>query len=92
MSKTTFDKKCEILADIWLNYRDEEEFQSFVENSELALPLAYCFQNDIITEKSKLAKALVEEAFDLLLGALGMDEDFGWKSLDDLLEYSAEHL
>lgn len=49
MAKTTFEKKCEILAGIWSNYRDEDEFEDFVENSELALrsPIAFIMTSSL---------------------------------------------
>ena len=84
MSDTEFTTKCEILAELWMNYRDDEEFLDFVEYNDLGLPLAYMIANNIVTNND-LASKFVEEAFDLLLSALGIDEDTGFENLDELL-------
>jgi hypothetical protein len=86
MNKTTFDKKCEILADLWLEYKDDETFEDFIGYNDLGLPLAYCLANGIITTAgvTETAKGFVNEAFELLLTGLEM-EDEGFENLDQLL-------
>jgi hypothetical protein len=82
-NETSFSAKCEILGDLWLNYRNDEEFQDFVEYNDLGLPLAYALANGIV-ETSEKATKFVEESFELLLAGLDV-EDTGFESLDDLL-------
>ena len=80
---TTMKNKAIILADLWLNYRDDEEFIDFVEYNDLGLPLAYAVANRIV-EATQISDRFIEETFDLLLQGLGIeDEDF--QSLDDVL-------
>ena len=83
MSETEFNDKAEILADIWLNYRDDEEFQQFIEYNDLGLPLAYSVANDII-ENNPVVTQFVNETFQLLLDSLEV-EDTGFESFDDML-------
>jgi hypothetical protein len=80
---TTFSNKAIILADLWLNYRDDEEFVDFVDYNDLGLPLSYAIANGII-EASPMATNFVEETFDLLLAGLAV-EDTGFELLDDVL-------
>lgn len=80
---TTFENKSSILADLWLNYKDDENFQDFIEYNDLGLPLAYCVANGIIETTAK-ATSFIEEAFALLLDGLGQ-EDTGYDNLDNLL-------
>ena len=84
MSETEFNDKAEILADIWLNYRDDEEFQQFIEYNDLGLPLAYSVANDII-ENNPIVTQFVNETFQLLLDSLEIEEDTGFESFDDML-------
>ena len=84
MTTTPFETKASILADLWLHYRDDENFADFIEYSDLGLPLAYCIANDIIVANGK-SKQFVEEAFDLLLAGFEI-KDTGFKSLDELLQ------
>jgi len=81
---TTFSNKCAILSDLWMNYRDDEGMQDFVEYNDMGLPLAYFIDSDIVTPKDQ-ARMFVEETFNLLLGALDI-EDKEFESLNQMLE------
>lgn len=81
---TTFSNKCAILSDLWMNYRDDEGMQDFVEYNDMGLPLAYFIDSDIVTPKDQ-ARMFVEETFNLLLGALDI-EDQEFESLNQMLE------
>ena len=85
---TTFSNKAIILADLWLNYRDDTEFQDFVDYNDLGLPLAYAIANGVI-EASPMATNFIDETFDLLLQGLGL-EDTVFHSLDEILEADME--
>jgi hypothetical protein len=82
---TTFSNKALILADLWLNYREDEEFIDFCEYNDLGLPLSYAIANGIVDNPNELAIKFVEETFDLLLAGLEIQEDSGYETLDDLL-------
>ena len=86
MTPTTYSNKCLILADLWLNFRSEEEFKDFVEYNDLGLPLAYMIANNIV-DSSEIAEKFINETFDLLLAGLGI-EDTGFELLDDILDSS----
>ena len=81
---TPFSNRCQILADLWLNYRDDEEFLDFVEYNDLGLPLSYALSSNIVKE-TEVAQNLVNETWDLLLAALEIEEDTGFDNLDNLL-------
>lgn len=83
MDETTYSDKVSILADLWLNYRSDEDFLDFVEYNDMGLPLAYAIDNEIV-ESTDQAKKFIDETFDLLLTVLEV-EDTGFESLDDLL-------
>jgi hypothetical protein len=80
---TTFENRCDILADLWLNYRDDEEFKDFTEYNDLGLPLAYMLSNKIV-EPTNMSKKFVDETFELLLAGLGIEDD-EWEYLDEML-------
>jgi hypothetical protein len=67
-----------------MEYRDDTEFQDFIEYNDLGLPLAYAIAEGIV-ESTDIASNFINEAFDILLSALGV-EDTGFKSLEDLLD------
>jgi hypothetical protein len=83
MTTTTFENKCVILSDIWLNYRDDEEFEDFIAYNDMGLPLAYALSEGIV-KGTDMSSKFIDETFDLLLGGMSI-EDTGFESLDDLL-------
>jgi hypothetical protein len=80
---TPFSNKCEILGELWMKYRSEEKFEDFLEYNDLGLPIAYAIANEIV-KSTEMAKSFIEETFDLLLVALGL-EDEAWENLDEML-------
>lgn len=83
LATTPFSKRCEILSDVWLNYRDESDFGDFVEYNDLGLPLAYAVSYSMVTPNPS-GEAIINETWDLFLAGLET-EDVGFDSLDDLL-------
>ena len=80
---TSVSNRAIILADLWLNYRQDEEFKDFIDYNDIGLPLSYIIANNIV-ELSPMAEQFINETFDLLLAGLGV-EDTGYELLDDLL-------
>ncbi|MEY4321241.1 MAG: hypothetical protein RLZZ471_1182 [Actinomycetota bacterium] len=64
-NKFSFEVRCQILADVWSEYRDDEEFFGFVDSNDLALPLAYMVSNGIV-DLSETAKQMIEESWKAL--------------------------
>jgi hypothetical protein len=85
---TTFSDKANILADLWLNYRDDEEFQDFITYNDLGLPLAYAYANGILDNATLMLEQFINETFDLLLKGLGIQEDVGFETLEGVLRFN----
>ena len=81
--KTTLANKVSILADLWLNYGDDETFEDFVAYNDLGLPLAYALDNDIIVANEKTI-GFIDETFALFLAGLEL-EDTGYNTLNEIL-------
>lgn len=82
-SKTDFSNVCEILSDLWMEYREDEEFSDFIDYNDIGLPLAYAVTNSLAT-LTKQGQTMIEETWSLFL--VGLDvEDTGFDSLDDIL-------
>jgi hypothetical protein len=82
---TNFETKCAILSDLWLNYKDNEELADFVEYNDLGLPLAYLIHTNLVTVTDE-GMPYVDETFNLLCAALGLDSDEEYISLNELME------
>ena len=79
----TFDNKISILAELWMNYRDDEELQDFIEYNDLGLPLAYFLMNEIVLPTSQ-SELYINETYDLFIASLQV-ADREWESLDEVL-------
>lgn len=82
--QTPFETRCDILSDLWMNYRQDEEFKEFGNYNDVGLPAAWLIAEDLCTPTDRL-KAMIDETFMLLLKALEIEEDHGFDTLDDLL-------
>lgn len=85
---TSFSTKCEILADLWINYRDDENVKDFIAYNDLGLPLAYL----VFTKAAKVNNdgiKLIEDSFDLLLDGLEIT-DKGYENLEQVFEQSED--
>jgi hypothetical protein len=80
---TPFDTICNILADLWMNYKYDDEFEDFIEYNDLGLPLAYLI-NEEIAKPNDLGAKYVEETWLLFLASLDV-EDTGFTSLSEIL-------
>lgn len=81
---TPFDVRCEILGDMWVNHKNEEGLQDFIDYNDIGLPLAFATAEGICTITDK-GKRFVNETFELLLETLEITEDAGYESFDDLM-------
>jgi hypothetical protein len=84
---TDFSNKVKILAELWIGYRDDENFEDFCDYNDLGLPLAYLIDNGLATS-SELGNKYINETFDLFLTVLEIKEDTGFEGLDELLDKS----
>jgi hypothetical protein len=80
---TPIEKQAELLAELWLDYRDEEYFKEFFEYADLGFPLSYLLANNIVTRNTETDK-FVGDTWELLLGLVAL-EDTGFDSLEDIL-------
>lgn len=84
---TEFSNKAWILGDFWMSHRDEEEFEDFMEYNDLGLPLAYAYSNDMVDDLTETGKSMISETWELFLASLGIEEDTGFETLDDVLGF-----
>ena len=82
---TDLNTKCDILSELWSDYKKDKEFADFFEYNDLGLPLAFAISNKIV-EVAPVAESYILETFELLCEALGLDPDEEFESLDEMLE------
>ena len=89
--------KVKILSELWMNYRDEEAFEEFVDYNDIGLPLAHAIHTDIVLPTPR-ADLYIEETFDMLLASLGFVDQNGnvvddaeWEDLEEMLSNSQNY-
>jgi hypothetical protein len=83
MSATTFENKASILGQLWVNFKEEDEWLDFFTYNDLGLPLAFAFAEGIITHTPTLEQ-YINETWDLFIEGVGV-QDTGFDSLDELV-------
>jgi hypothetical protein len=86
---TNLETKCEILSDLWINYKDDEALEDFVEYNDLGLPLAYLIHTELVTVTDE-GIPYIDETFNLLCTSLGLDIDGDYITLNEMLGDSEE--
>lgn len=83
---TPFEKRCEILADLWITYKQDESLVDFVEYTDLALPFAYALARGLVDySASDKVKPFIDEAWDLFLAGVGFPDN-NYERLDQIWE------
>ena len=82
-----FNGKCNVLAELWLDYRDDEEFKDFIEYNDIGLPLAYLIYSEI-AKPTGIAEQYINETYELLTQALGVSDTALYYTLNEMLEES----
>lgn len=83
---TSFEDACSILAELWINYKEEKTFEDFISYNDLGLPLAFLVDSELVTP-TELAKKYIEETWFILLKSLDINDDIGFTCLEDLFNH-----
>jgi hypothetical protein len=78
-----YSNKISILAELWMNYRDDDQLKDFVEYNDLGLPMSYLLMNELVLPTQQ-AELYIDETYNLLIASLGVD-DLDYESLDEML-------
>lgn len=85
---TELDIECQVLSNLWMNYRDEEAFQEFIEYNDIGLPLAHYVADGLIRKSALEAVAItyIADTYALLFQMLGVPVSHEYQTFEDLLE------
>jgi hypothetical protein len=86
---TDFSKKCEVLAELWMNYRDDDNLKDFVDYNDLGLPMAYLANTELVTI-GEAGKIYIDETFALLCSVIGVDPEGEYISLNQMFAISGD--
>jgi len=83
---TSFEDACSILAELWINHKEEKTFEDFIYYNDLGLPLAFLVDSELVTP-TEIAKKYIEETWNILLKSLDINEDVGFTSLEEIFDH-----
>jgi hypothetical protein len=72
---TAFEDKAGLLGELWINYKEDEDFKDFIAYNDLGLPLAYMLAEGLVAEATPLGIQYIEETFDLFITAMEISEE-----------------
>jgi hypothetical protein len=80
---TPFDTQCEILSDLWLNYRGDESADPLFEYFDMGFPMAFAHSQGI-AKLEPIAISMIGECWIGVLEAFGHEEDTGFSNLEEV--------
>jgi len=87
-----FADKTGILGQLWIEFRDDEDFKNFIEYNDIGLPMAYFTAHGLVKELTPMGEEMVKETFDMLATLLDVTdeeiEELDEINLDNLLTFA----
>lgn len=88
-TNTSFVTRCNILAELWLNFKNDDSYKDFFDINDLGGTLAFAFSNEYFSLTEKI-KDIINETWDNFMILEGI-EDTGFDSLADIWAYTNEN-
>jgi len=66
--------KTGLLGQLWIDYREDENFSLFMEYNDIGLPLSYVVAEGLVPELTKLGEDYVDETLEMFFKLLEISE------------------
>lgn len=80
--------KVGVLGELWLEFKEDENFREFIKYNDIGLPLAYYVAEGLTQGLTPLGEQYIVETFDMLMQLLTLTEEEIDRELDDLISLS----
>lgn len=70
-----FADKAGVIGQLWIEFRNDEDFSSFMEYNDLGCPLAYMVAEGIVKELTPLGDEMINETFNMFLSLIEVTEE-----------------
>lgn len=67
--------KANAIGQLWIEFRNDEDFDEFMEYNDLGCPMAYMVAEGLIAELSPLGEELIVETFDMFADLLNVTDE-----------------
>jgi len=69
-----FADKTGILGQLWIDFRDDDNFSAFMDYNDIGVPMAYYLAEGLINGLTPLGEQYVEESLDMMFKLLEITE------------------
>jgi hypothetical protein len=88
-----FADKTGLLAQLWIDFREDDQFKPFMEYNDIGVPMGYFIAEGLVTP-TPLGEQYVEESIDMLFTLLNITEveidELDEINLDSVLTFAYE--
>lgn len=67
--------KAGLLGQLWIDYREDDNFSSFMEYNDIGLPLSYVVAEGLVPGLTPLGEDYIDETIEMLFKLLEITED-----------------
>jgi len=78
-----FADKTGAIGQLWIEFRNDEDFSAFMEYNDLGCPMGYMVAEGLIKELSPVGEDMINETFKMLIDLLEVTEE-EIESLEDV--------
>lgn len=69
-----FADKAGILGQLWIDFRDDDNFSAFMDYNDIGVPMAYYLAEGLVSGLTPLGEQYVEESIDMMFKLLEITE------------------
>lgn len=77
-----FADKAGVIGQLWIEFRNDEDFSAFMEYNDLGCPMAYMVAEGLVKELTPVGEDIIGETFTMFLDLLNVTE----QEIDEVLE------
>ena len=85
--KMTPEEMCDVLSDLWLNFREEaqenEAWSNFFDYNDISLPLSYMVAEDLVLGMTEQAATLIKETWVMFCEHISIDPNGFYADIED---------
>lgn len=70
-----FADKTGILAQLWIDFREDEDFSAFMSYNDIGVPMAYYVAEGLVNGLTPLGEQYIEETIDMMFKLLDITEE-----------------
>lgn len=67
--------KAGILGQLWIEFRNDEDFAAFMEYNDIGCPMAYMVAEGIVKELTPLGEEMLEETFKMFISLIEVTQE-----------------